>query len=143
MQKRKKDVLANRTRLGVEIMEAFHLLNDTSTDFFAEFDLTPQQYNVIAILHYGPFSTSDILEWMIEKNAGVSRLVDRLVKKGLVIKRTNQADKRLVIVELTHQGKRLYQEISEQINQLDELTSNLDDSEVEQLISLLVKMKGF
>jgi len=143
MKNRKKDVLTNRARLAVEVMEAFNMFNDISIDFFAKFDLTPQQYNVIAILHHGPFSTSDILEWMVEKNAGVSRLVDRLVKKELVTKKTNKTDKRLLEIELTHKGKKLYQEISEQINQLDELSSNLDDGEVEQLISLLVKLKGF
>lgn len=125
-------------------MEAYHLLNDRSEEFFARFEITPQQFNVLAILHYtGPVSTSVILGWMFEKNAGVSRLVDRLVKKGLVVKKANPGDKRLIEVDLTSKGEEMYQLISPQIKEIDGVSENLTDQEVRQLIQLLVKLKGY
>lgn len=130
--------------MGVEIMEAYHLLNDKSEEFFARFEITPQQFNVLAILHYtGPVSTSVILEWMFEKNAGVSRLVDRLVKKDLVVKKAHPRDKRLIEVELTSKGEEMYQLISPQLKEIDGVSENLTDQEVRQLIQLLVKLKGY
>ena len=144
MSKKNKEVLEIRPRMGVEIMEAYHLLNDRSEEFFARFEITPQQFNVLAILHYtGPVSTSVILEWMFEKNAGVSRLVDRLVKKGLVVKKANPGDNRLIEVDLTSKGEEMYQLISPQIKEIDGVSENLTDQEVRQLIQLLVKLKGY
>ena len=136
-------MLTLRLRMGVELSEAFNILNDKAHEFFAEFDVTPQQYNVIAILYEaGPLSTSDILEWMLEKNAGVSRLVDRLVKKELVSKAPNPTDKRLIKVNLTDRGKKIYDQIKKQVHRLDQHSSNLTEQEMEQLVSLLVKLNS-
>ncbi len=144
MKSSKKEFLESRGRLGVEIMEAYHLLNDQAEVFFSGFDLTPQQYNVLAILHHtGPVSTSVISEWMFEKNPGVSRLVDRLVKKGLVTKKPSTADKRLIEVALTARGEEMYEAANPQLKKMDEATALLDEKEVEQLILLLTKMKGY
>lgn len=141
--KKNKESLIPTHRLGVEIMEAFNMLNDKATEFFGAFDVTPQQYNVIAILYTaGPLSTSDILEWMFEKNAGVSRLVDRLVKKGLAIKNQNTKDRRLVKVDLTDSGKCLYNTIGKVIYKLDNHSVNLTEEEVQLLISLLTKLNA-
>ena len=140
MSKRHKELLTLRHRMGVEISEAFNKLNDKAFEFFGEFDLTPQQYNVIAILYEaGPQSTSDILEWMLEKNAGVSRLVDRMIKKGLVRKEPNTLDRRLIKVNLTDRGKKLHEEISKEIHKIEEHSINLTEKEVEQLVALLIK----
>lgn len=88
-------------------------------------------------------STSEILDWMIEKNAGVSRLADRLLKKDLVSKVVNPTDKRLVKVALTEKGVSVFMQIDKEYKGLDDPMSNLSDDEVEQLIALLVKLKGY
>lgn len=143
MQSRSKEGLSLRNQLGVELMETYNTLNDKSIAFFAKYGITSQQYNVLAILYLaGSMSTSNILEWMFEKNAGVSRLVDRLVKKQLVVKKPNKTDKRLIVVSLTEKGRIVYENTLQNLKELENNSKNLSDEEVEQLIKLLLKLKG-
>jgi len=144
MKSKHKEAYSRRERFQVEILETFNLLSERAQSFFQAYELTPQQYNVLAILyHGGPMSHSDILDWMIEKNAGVSRLVDRLVKKELLSKMSHATDKRLVKVVLTEKGKSAFTYVDKEYKGLDDPMSNLSDDEVEQLIALLVKLKGY
>ena len=132
-----------RRKLGVVMVESYTKAYEKSQRYFATYDLTSQQYNVLSILHKAgrPMSTSDILEQMIEKNAGVSRLVDRLINKNLVVKEVNAVDKRLIDISLTTKGEQLYQEVALHLSTVDLVYSALTDAEVETLISLLLKIK--
>jgi DNA-binding MarR family transcriptional regulator len=144
IKKESKEGLTPRIRLEIEILETYSLYKERSVEFFKEYELTPQQYNVLAILYNGgSMSTSDILTWMYEKNAGVSRLVDRLINKGLVSKEADPTDKRLVTIKLTETGTKLFLMSDSDAKASDTFTSNLTDQEVEQLISLLQKLRGF
>ncbi|HEY0039943.1 MAG TPA: MarR family transcriptional regulator, partial [Flavisolibacter sp.] len=79
-------------------------------DFVAKEDITHQQYNILRILrgaHPKPLSTLQIRERMLDKMSDTSRIVDRLVLKDLVEKRTCSKDKRLVDVTITEKGQAL------------------------------------
>lgn len=70
-------------------------------------DLTLQQYNVLRILRGaggGGLPTLEIGERMVERQPGVTRLVDRLVKKGLVERTRGAEDRRLVLCTITSTG---------------------------------------
>lgn len=131
-----------RRKLGVTMVETYNSVYEKSQEFFAEYGLTSQQYNVLSILHDEgtPLSTSDILKKMLEKNAGVSRLVDRLIVKDLVEKSVNPDDKRLIDVKLTEKGEALCKKVSDELSGVDDVYGNLADEEVEMLISLLSKI---
>ncbi|MCE3076291.1 MarR family winged helix-turn-helix transcriptional regulator [Chryseobacterium gwangjuense] len=131
-----------RRKLGISMVETYNNVYDQSQEFFAGYGLTSQQYNVLSILHDAgiPLSTSDILKKMLEKNAGVSRLVDRLIVKDLVEKNVNPNDKRLIDVNLTDKGEALYTKVSDALSEVDSVYSNLTDDEVETLIRLLTKI---
>lgn len=73
----------------------------------APFDLTPQQYNVLRILRGAkgaPLPTLEIGARMIERTPGVTRLVDRLVAKGLVRREPCAEDRRVVYCRITDAG---------------------------------------
>ncbi len=143
MKNNKAQELPLPRRLGIAMVESYNKAYELSQRFFALYDLTSQQYNVLSILHDAgePLSTSDILQQMIEKNAGVSRLVDRLINKGLVEKRSNAKDKRLIDVVLTPKGELLYQEVTQNLAGVDVAYSDLTEEESETLIRLLRKIK--
>lgn len=66
--------------------------------------LTPQQYNVLRILRGAGESglpTLEIGDRLIERTPGVTRLVDRLVGKGLVRRRSGPTDRRQVVCVAT------------------------------------------
>lgn len=114
-------------------------------EFFGEFDLTSSQYNVLRILrgqHPTPVSTSLIRDRMIHRNAGVSRLVDRLAEKGLLSKSTSTTDRRLVDVVITEAGLRVLKQMDEQRERIDRIYDQLTPKEAEELSRLLDKIRG-
>ncbi len=70
-------------------------------------DVTLQQYNVLRILRGAGdegLPTLQIAERMIERQPGVTRLIDRLLQKGLVERRRSEKDRRIVRCTITPQG---------------------------------------
>ncbi|WP_345989194.1 MarR family transcriptional regulator [Chryseobacterium sp. Chry.R1] len=133
-----------KMKLGTVMGEVYNHVYDKAQEFFLRYDLTCHQYGVVLILSNSsvPLSTSDILKKMPEKNSGVSRMVDRLILKGLVEKVTNSKDKRLVDIQLTLKGKKLYEEIEKHIFEIDNIYSSVTEEEAKLLIDLLSKLKG-
>jgi DNA-binding MarR family transcriptional regulator len=72
--------------------------------------LTLQQYNVLRILRGAAgqaLPTLDVAERMIERTPGITRLLDRLERKGLVRRERCPEDRRQVLVALSPAGRRL------------------------------------
>jgi MarR family 2-MHQ and catechol resistance regulon transcriptional repressor len=107
-------------------------------------DITAQQFNILRILRGSfpaPLSTLQIRDRMVEKMSDTSRLVDRLVTKGLVKKVTSETDRRLVDVFITEKGKKLLTRLDASAKEMDAIFSNLDEQEAAQLSNLLDKMR--
>jgi DNA-binding MarR family transcriptional regulator len=113
-------------------------------DFVAKEDITHQQYNILRILrgaHPKPLSTLQIRERMLDKASDTSRIVDRLVLKELVEKRTCSKDKRLVDVTITEKGQALLARLDDAAAEMDGVMNNLSETEAEELSSLLDKLR--
>ena len=113
-------------------------------EFFGEFNLTSSQYNVLRILrgqHPKPVSTALIRDRMIHRNAGVSRLVDRLAEKGFLTKSTCETDRRLVDVVITEAGLGVLKQMDDRRARIDEIYANLSAEEAEELSRLLDKIR--
>ena len=103
--------------------------------------ITPQQYNVLRILRgAGPdgLPTLTIGERMVEQTPGVTRLVDRLERKGLVARTPCPDDRRRVFCRITEKGLELLTELDEPVNRWDaQAVSALAPAELASLIGLL------
>ena len=69
--------------------------------------ITPEQFNILRILrgqHDQPLALRDISGRMIDRNSNTSRLVDKLIAKGLVRRETCPSDRRRVDIALTEGG---------------------------------------
>lgn len=69
--------------------------------------ITPEQFNILRILrgqHGQPLALRDISGRMIDRNSNTSRLVDKLIAKGLVRRKTCPSDRRRVDIALTKEG---------------------------------------
>jgi DNA-binding MarR family transcriptional regulator len=106
-------------------------------------DITTQQFNILRILRgESPLSTLQIRERMLDKMSDTSRLVERLLKKGLLEKKSCKFDKRLVDVTITEKGLALLAELEASADRLDSIISNLTSAEAKQLNELLDKARG-
>ena len=118
-------------------------LRNEQNQFLKSHNLTLQQYTVLRILedqYPQPLSTSGIRDRMLDRMSDASRIVDRLVKKKLVIRKTNKQDKRLVDVVLSNAGKALLKEIEQHEGKMYAPAQQLSSQEAEQLQQLLNKI---
>jgi DNA-binding MarR family transcriptional regulator len=108
--------------------------------------ITPQQYNVLRILRGAGsdgLPTLTIGERMVEQTPGVTRLIDRLERKGLVVRTPCPKDRRRVFCQITTKGLELLDELDEPVNRWDVQTvSILPPSDVDSLIKLLDRMRA-
>jgi MarR family transcriptional regulator, 2-MHQ and catechol-resistance regulon repressor len=110
----------------------------------AEEGITHQQYNILRILRGSlpsPLSTLQIRARMLDKMSDTSRIVDRLIVKGLVKKGTCRTDRRLVDVTITEKGKKLLEKLDARQNEMEEIFGNLTRDEARTLNSLLDKIR--
>jgi DNA-binding MarR family transcriptional regulator len=113
-------------------------------DFFKSFKITAQQFNILRILkgqHPQSISATEIKSRMLDRNSDVSRLLDRLVGKELVTKRTCPNDKRATDVNIAEAGLELLKTLDKYQSQIDGVLS-LTEEEAGQLSNLLDKSRG-
>ena len=111
---------------------------------FDRYNLTPQQFNILRILRGAakPLSTLQIRERMLDRMSDTSRIVDRLVAKDLVAKKTCATDKRLVDVTISKKGQALLKQLDSCSGEMDDLLAGLSTEEAAQLNILLDKARS-
>lgn len=127
----------------VNLIFTSNWLQARQTDFFKKFGITGQQFNILRILkgqYPKSISGTDIKARMLDRNSDVSRLLDRLVVKKLITKRTCPNDKRASDVLITEDGLALLAEINKTRKQ-DSILA-LTDEEARMLSDLLDKARA-
>lgn len=108
--------------------------------------LTEPQYNVLRVLRgfrsERPISINFIKERMLDKSSDVSRIVDNLLEKGLIIRNESPEDRRQKEIDITEKGLALLSEMIECDKKADMLLQNLTLEEVNELNRLLDKIRG-
>ena len=106
-------------------------------------DVTMQQFNILRILRGSdkPLSTLQIRERMLDKMSDTSRIVDRLVLKGLVKKTICDSDKRLVDVIISDKGKKLLMKLDVFEQEIEKIVKSLSVEEATTFNNLLDKIR--
>jgi len=103
--------------------------------------ITTQQYNVLRILRgAGPqgLPTLEVGCRMIEQAPGVTRLLDRLENKGLVIRDRVPEDRRQVWAKITPRGLAILESLDDVVDRADrDALRGLTEPEQRRLIALL------
>lgn len=107
--------------------------------------ITDQQFNVLRILKGGPaegYLIRELRGRMISRSADVPRLVERMVRAGLVQKREDPADRRGSLVRLTPEGEALEARLAPVHAELcREVAGILEDWESKALLGLLQQLR--
>jgi len=130
---------------AINLIYTFNWMNEKLDKIFEQYDITQQQFNILRILRGaggGPLSTLQIRQRMLDKMSDTSRIVDRLIKKGLVKKNICKADRRLVDVVITEKGKRLLEKIDNSSEDMDAIFKNLSQGDAKTLNQLLDKLRN-
>lgn len=108
------------------------------------FNITLAQFNVLRILkgaHPDGYPRHEIIRRMVEPAPDVTRLIDRLIKEGLVERFTSDEDRRLSLARITKKGIALLVKINPEVDKfLLNYSSMLKKSEKEILSNHLEKL---
>jgi DNA-binding MarR family transcriptional regulator len=108
--------------------------------------VTLQQYNVLRILRGAGkdgLPTLTVGERMVERTPGVTRLIDRMEKKGWVQRSRCTQDRRRVWCKITRSGLDLLEQLQQPVNDTDDVFHDvLDDAELESFVDYLDRIRG-
>lgn len=108
--------------------------------------VTVQQYNVLRILRGAGeegLPTLTVAERMIERTPGVTRLIDRMERKGWVTRRRCTEDRRRVWCNITPSGLDLLGRMDRPIQEVDHVFAEaLEPGEIEKLVEYLGRLRA-
>ncbi|MDQ3846381.1 MAG: MarR family transcriptional regulator [Bacteroidota bacterium] len=136
---------SKKQKAMINLLYTYGWVLERIKNFLAREDITHQQYNILRILRGAapePLSTLQIRERMLDKMSDTSRIVDRLILKGLVKKCTCPKDKRLVDVTITEKGQKLLKNLDDEAHEMEAIMGSLTEKEAEMLNALLDKLRN-
>jgi len=126
--------------LGLQLVSA-RLMEPWEKFLKATAELTLHQYNVLRILrgsHPSALPSGEIATRMISRDPDITRLVDRLEKRGLVARIRGRQDRRVVEVAITEKGLELLNGLDEHVDRFPRsMLGHLGPKRLEQLGVLL------
>jgi DNA-binding MarR family transcriptional regulator len=143
IQSNKFEDIYHKTIINISYTHSW--LNTILRCEFERHNLTAQQFNILRILRgqYPKPATVNLLkERMIDKMSDASRIVDRLVQKGLVSRCTNTQDRRAVDIRISDKGLEILSKIDIEFKTRDFIKDHLNEEEAAKLSELLDKLRG-
>ena len=128
--------------VGAHIARARRTIVEAIDHELAPLHISHAQWIVVMLLGDGAASTAaELCKILIYDPGAMTRLLDRLEKKGVLRRARAKDDRRAVRLELTADGSRLYPMILEALVQVyNRLLRGFTKSDVRQLEQLLTRM---
>ena len=97
-----------KSRTIIHLVLVNNKINESFTSVLKPYDVSLQQFNVLRILrgqNGKPANLSTLNERMVTKMSNTTRLVDKLILKGFVNRKTCATNRRKVEINITEKGK--------------------------------------
>ena len=131
-------------RMMVNIMFTGNWIQKDLASQLRKFDLSLQQHNVLSILkgqYPNPCTLGLIQERMLDRESNATRLVDKLMQKGLVNRCQCAENRRQVDIVITEAGLKLLEKTNAISEHIQDKYSNLTIEEATLLGNLLDKLR--
>lgn len=104
--------------------------------------LTPEQFLLIDLLwNQGPMSQQKLADTMQKDKNSITKIVDGLEKKGLIVRQRNEKDRRSNTLVLTPLAQQMKTEAKEKgIFMLDRILDGISEEELRTFLNTLGKM---
>ena len=88
----------NRVKALLNIIYTANWVNSCQNEFFKDFGISPQQYNILRILKGAgeALNVQTIKDRMLERSPNATRLMDKLCAKRLIDRFPSENDRRVV-----------------------------------------------
>jgi len=96
-------------KLWLLAFQTSDMLRACTEKLFSKYNITTEQYDVLVSAKYlgDRVNITDIASWLIRSTNSVSMIVDRMVKAGLVRRKRDKSDRRVVYVTITSKGENI------------------------------------
>ncbi len=132
-----------RHRALIQLLRTAEDLWNASRVFFARWDVSPSQFNILNLLYGAPdgMSQSDLSRLLIMHRSNATGLVDRLEKRLLVRRESHPSDRRAYRVVITPAGADLLNQIyPHYFSASERVWSDLPDASVAQFLEQLQEL---
>ena len=128
----------------IEVIVSGNRVQEKLTESLKPFNLSIAQFNVLRILRGQkgkPASLNCVNKRMIHKMSNTTRLIDKLLQKGLVDRITCPENRRKIEITITEKGLELLKELDLVIVGTEKvMVANLSQEEILQVKELLQKI---
>jgi len=103
----------------LDLLRTCDLLSRRPAQVLRQEDLSSTQYNVLRILRGAPdgLPCGEIGNRMITRDPDITRLLDRLEKRGLISRSRENKDRRMVLARITPEGLKLLARLDEPVEE--------------------------
>jgi len=96
----------NSLNAYIKLVRATESINSRQSKSLAKENLTMSQFGALEVLyHLGELNQREIGKKLLKSGGNITLVIDNLVKRKLVKKKTDKSDRRAVIVSLTKKGQ--------------------------------------
>lgn len=146
ISKIKRDpAISKQMRMVIDVIHTANWLDEKISAILNGFGITHPQFNIlknIQAAHPEPLSVKEIKESIMFTKSDVTRLIDRLVNKDLLIRNTCPVNRRKMDISMTKKGTEMLNDISPEFqiafgNSIDKeisVTEALNTSDILRII---------
>jgi DNA-binding MarR family transcriptional regulator len=134
-----------RQKVMINLFYTYNVLSSRVQDFLKSEQLTMQQFNILRILrgqHPNPITNTMVKERMLDKNSDVTRIIDRLIREGLVSRVNCESDRRRVDITITQKGLDILSRLDAKSDEMDKIGHGLSEEESTIMNDMLDKLRS-
>jgi len=134
-----------RQKVMINLFYTYNVLSSRVQDFLKSEQLTMQQFNILRILrgqHPEPITNTMVKERMLDKNSDVTRIIDRLIRDGLVSRVNCESDRRRVDITITQKGLDVLNRLDVKSDEMDRIGNGINEEESTILNDMLDKLRS-
>ena len=107
-------------KVMLDMVRTCDLLSRGPAQLLKTEDLSVTQYNVLRILRGAPegLTCGEIANRMITRDPDITRLLDRLEKRGLITRSRDSKDRRVVLTRIVPEGLKLLSRLDEPMQEV-------------------------
>ena len=136
----------NYLRAIHQIIKTGHWITDQVGIELRDFEISEPQYNVLKILKGSkgqPITVQGIQSQMLQRTSNVTRIVDKLIDKGLVNRKECPSNRRKMDITITIQGEEFLKPLDKIVLGFHQpMAEKLTNEEAQTLTKLIIKLKG-
>ena len=144
--KQRKPFASLEQEVVLNVMRTAGALRQGTTELLKPYDLSAPQYNVLRILRGAGdegLPCSEVGDRLVSRDPDVTRLLDRLEKRGLIERGRSETDRRVVTATITKKGIELTNESDTPVTEMHaEQLGHMKKKELKKLVALLEKARG-